>query len=253
MMSSKSNTNHDIKHEIFSLAQDVIYALVAVLVIFGVMYIVLGPPFPPIVVVISASMLHDDTQWKKWFEENNLSYTKFPFIDGFDKGDVIITKRTKNIFLGDVVIYERDFEHYGSESAPIIHRAVGIITIKDWKFENYIGTLDCIDTGKIVEEIESVKMCNEGTKHYGVNTAVMEKRCPYKNFPKEGNFKFYITKGDNNPVSDQCGLMGGKHIPMRLIPETQIITNAWVLIPKVGYIKIWLNDIISYITSPFRH
>ncbi|PKP59185.1 MAG: hypothetical protein CVT88_06070 [Candidatus Altiarchaeales archaeon HGW-Altiarchaeales-1] len=248
MQSSKSN----LKHEAFSLLQDVVYALAAVLIIFGAMYLLLGPPFPPIVVVISTSMLHEDTQWKNWFEENNLNYTGFPLIGGFDKGDVIITKRTNNINIGDVVIYERDLEHYGSESAPIIHRAIGIISIKDWKFENYSGTLDCINENQIEEAIESVKMCNEETKYYNTNAATMKGICPYKNFPKEGNFKFYITKGDNNPITDQCGLMGSTRTSMRMIPETQVITNAWILIPKVGYIKIWLNDIISFVTSPFR-
>ncbi len=254
MQSSKSNPKFDVKHEVFSLAQDVIYALVAVLIVFGAMYLILGPPFPPVVVVVSTSMLHEDgnTQWKTWLEENNLSYTNFPLIGGFDKGDLIITKRTTNISLGDVIIYERDLEHYGLESAPIIHRAVGVITIRDWKFENYTGTLDCIDEAQIEGAIDDVKMCNEETTNYNTTTLIIKEACQYKNFPKEGNFKFYITKGDNNPISDQCGLMGGTHTSMRLIPETQIITNAWILIPKVGYIKIWMNDAISFISSPFR-
>lgn len=251
MQPSNSKPESDIKHEAFSLVKDVVYALVAVLVVFGAMYLILGPPFPPIVVVISTSMLHEDTQWKNWFEENKLNYTNFPLINGFDKGDVIITKRTDNINIGDIIIYERDFEHYSSQSAPIIHRAIGIITIKDCKFENYTGTLDCIKEEQIEEAIESVKICNEETT-YNTNTPVIKGICKYKNFPKECNFKFYITKGDNNPISDQCGLMGDTRIAMQLIPETQVVTNAWILIPKVGYIKIWLNDIISYVTSPFR-
>ncbi|OQX21909.1 MAG: hypothetical protein BWK75_02095 [Candidatus Altiarchaeales archaeon A3] len=253
MQPSKSNHKFDIKHEAFSLVHDIVYALVAVLVVFGTMYLILGPPFPPIVVVVSTSMLHEDTQWKNWFEENNLNYAGFQLIGGFDKGDVIITKQTKDISLGDVIIYERDLEHYGSQSAPIIHRATGIITINNWKFENYSGTLDCIKEEQIEEAIESVKICNEeATTNYNLNAPIIKGSCQYKNFPKEGNFKFYLTKGDNNPISDQCGLMGDTHTSMRLIPETQVITNAWILIPKVGYIKIWLNDIIFYVTSPFR-
>lgn len=246
----RSKSNSSIKHEAFSLAQDVIYAVVAVLIVFGAMYLILGPPFPPIVVVASTSMLHEDgnTQWKAWFEEKNLNYTNFPFINGFDKGDIIITKRTKNISLGDVIIYERDREHYGSVAAPIIHRVVGIITIKNWKFENWTGTLDCVDKERIEKAIEVIKMCNENANYE--TTPIIRESCPYIHFPKKGDFKFYITKGDNNPVSDQCGLMGDT--PMRLIPETDVITNAWILIPKVGYIKIWMNDAISFITSPFR-
>jgi len=253
MQSSKSNLNpkSDVKHKAFLMAQDVIYALAAVLIVAGAMYLLLGPPFPPVVVVVSTSMLHDDTQWKTWFEENKLNYTNFPFIDGFDKGDIIITKQTKNISVGDVVVYDRDFEHYRSEPTPIIHRVVGIISVKEWKFENYTGTLDCIDKSQIEDAIRDVKMCQEDA-NYNSNVFEIKGICQYKNFPKEGNFKFYITKGDNNPVSDQCGLMGNTLTSMRLIPETQVITNAWILIPKVGYIKIWLNDIVSYVTSPFR-
>jgi len=227
------------KSSVKSFAYDVIYAIVAVFIVFGIMYLILGPPFPPIVVVVSTSMLHENTEWKTWFEEHSLTYTNFTFIDGFDKGDIIITKKANEINIGDVIIYERDSEHYEPNSAPIIHRVVGIISVKDWKFENYTGTLDCIDEEQIEDAIERVKMCNNGL------------RCIYKNFPKEGNFKFYITKGDNNPTTDQCGLM--PYTPMSLIPETQVITKAWILIPKVGYIKIWINDIISFALSPFRH
>lgn len=232
------------KNLVISTLKDFAWAIAMVIIIFGGMYLILGPPFPPIVVVISQSMLHDDDLWSKWFIEHGINYSSFPFIDGFDKGDVIITKYSPDIKLGDVVVYERDTEHIYPNNAPIIHRVVGIVEVRNWSYYNFSGTLEYIGEEEIRRDIENIKMCNEIT-----NNGIKDK-CIYPKFPKTGNFKLYITKGDNNPISDQCGNM--PYSPMHLIPEQQIITKAWILIPKIGYLKIWLNEAIDFITHPFH-
>lgn len=224
------------KKAIISNLKDFGEVIIAVIIVFGVMYLILGPPFPPIVVVISESMLHSDDSWKQWFGEHKLNYSSFSFIDGFDKGDIIITKHSDSPNLGDVIIYDRDKEHLYPRKEGIIHRVVGMIEIRNWSIYNYTGTLDCITNEMIEEDIEHVKACNENPE-----------QCIYPKYPKKGDFKFYITKGDHNSLTDQCGLM--PDTPMHLIPETQVVTNGWILIPKIGYIKIWFNDAIDFITG----
>ena len=69
-----------------------------------------------------------ENYWKlcgSWYETNDISkdkFSKFPFKNGFDKGDVIILWRANkdNLKIGDVLIFQ------GTKPQPIIHRVVDI-------------------------------------------------------------------------------------------------------------------------------
>jgi signal peptidase I len=114
-------------------------------IVYPVLGLVLGTGFP-LVAVVSESMehgLHDqilcgqvfedfpesfDNYWNicgTWYEQNGITkeeFKKFPFRNGFDKGDVIILWRAnaQNIHLGDVLVFQ------GSKPQPIIHRVVKV-------------------------------------------------------------------------------------------------------------------------------
>ncbi len=119
--------------------------IIAFLLIKFVIYPLLGFFFGtsfPIVAVISESMEHSpsnqilcgkeftdfkdsfDNYWSvcgNWYGENNLfpeQFQKFPFPNGFNKGDLIVVWGTKpkNLGIGDVIIFQ------GSKPQPIIHR-----------------------------------------------------------------------------------------------------------------------------------
>ncbi len=119
--------------------------MVAFLVIRYVVYPVLGVAFGtafPIVAVVSESMEHGthndvicgqtfeefpdsfDNFWNVcgyWYESNGITkeeFKKFPFRNGFDKGDVIILWRPTNLEVGDILVFE------GGKAQPIIHRIV---------------------------------------------------------------------------------------------------------------------------------
>lgn len=118
----------------FILIKFVIYPFLGLL--FGTSY--------PIVAVISESMEHglsdqylcgrrfadlkesDDNYWQicgDWYENNNISqnqFQKFPFQNGFNKGDIVIAWRAKpeNLEIGDILIFQ------GGKPQPIIHRLV---------------------------------------------------------------------------------------------------------------------------------
>lgn len=92
----------------------------------------LGTQFP-IVAVVSGSMEHNGLSFDAWWEENGQWYenkeismeefSKFRYINGFNKGDIMFLKGVspKNIKVGDVLVYETP-----SHSNPIIHRVVEV-------------------------------------------------------------------------------------------------------------------------------
>jgi len=112
-------------------------------IVYPLLGIILGTSYP-IVAVVSESMEHGlhnqiicgqtlpefresfDNYWDVcggWYEENAITKTqfeKFPFQNGFDKGDVIILWRANNLEVGDVLIFQ------GTKPQPIIHRVVKI-------------------------------------------------------------------------------------------------------------------------------
>ena len=132
-----------------SVASWVANIIVAFLVIRFLVYpllaVILGTPFP-IVAVVSESMDHGtsdniicgqyfekfpesyDNYWDvcgQWYESNGITkeeFKKFPFKNGFDKGDVIVLWRAneKNIKVGDVLVFA------STQPQPIIHRVVKI-------------------------------------------------------------------------------------------------------------------------------
>lgn len=72
-----------------------------------------------------------DNYWTvcgSWYEEKNISKQEFedyPLHHGFNKGDVIILWRAKNVEKGDVLVFQ------GDRPQPIIHRVV-----KTWMEDN---------------------------------------------------------------------------------------------------------------------
>ncbi|HEX55355.1 MAG: hypothetical protein DRO94_03270 [Candidatus Altiarchaeales archaeon] len=196
----------------------------------------------PLVAVTSQSMLHVSDSWKVWLQEHGISkdrIEKFPMQNGFAMGDMIVTitpdgegtiiRLFPDTQLGDVIIYRRDKLHPGNE--PIIHRVVGIVYVRDWDIEGIEGTLDCLSEDDFRNKfIPYIRDCIDG------------KRCPYREFPKTGTFKFFITKGDNNPVSDQCGIGTGIALPVN---EEQLTARGWIRLPYIGWLKLLMNYILG--------
>lgn len=239
--------NLNLKEEAKQWAKDIIEVVVTIAVIIIVSRLALGAQMlVPLVAVTSGSMFHPDSEnWRSWMINHEIpesEISNFPMQNGFARGDMILTITSDGkgtlfpIFsdtkLGDVVIYTRDKLHPGNE--PIIHRIVGIVEIRDFKVYNKTGTLDCMKEEDFENPyIPYVRNCIEKTEF-----------CPYPTFPEKGDFRFYITKGDNymtNKVTDQCGISGGISLP---VTEKQLTARAWIRLPYVGYLKLLLNQII---------
>lgn len=120
---------HFIWHEnsVLSWIVNIILAFVIVkFLIYPGLGLILGTSHP-LVAVVSGSMEHD-MNFNKWWEQNKDFYTKnqitkeqfekFPFRNGFNKGDIMVLIKPKNIDLGDVIVYN------GNYKDPIIHRVI---------------------------------------------------------------------------------------------------------------------------------
>jgi len=135
------------------IANIVVAFILIKFIVYPVLGLVLGTGFP-LVAVVSESMEHGlhnqilcgqvfedfpesfDSYWNTcgtWYEQNGITkeeFRKFPFRNGFDKGDVIILWRahSQNIHLGDVLVFQ------GARPQPIIHRVVKVWEENDQKF-----------------------------------------------------------------------------------------------------------------------
>ncbi len=233
----------NIKKEIKGLVRDVAEVAVTLAIILIVSKLIFGAGMlVPLVAVTSNSMLHLNNGWGTWLNARGIPgehINSFPLRSGFSQGDMILTvtpdgKGTilpifSDTHLGDVVIYNRDLLHRGSE--PIIHRVVGVVNVTDYRVSGVEGTLDCLTEEEFNHRyIKFIQSCQQGGD------------CPYNKFPNTGDFRFYITKGDNNYGTDQCGPGNGIALP---VPDSQLIARGWLRIPYLGWLKLGLNSILG--------
>ncbi len=229
------------KNALWLWIKDFIEVGVTVAIILVVLRLALGShTIVPLVVVTSGSMLHEDRGWFYWLTEHNLSgVDSFPFSSGFARGDMIVTisPYAYSVFpetrLGDVVIYQRDYakSHESGSTEPIIHRIVGIINIRSDRVSGVEGTIDCYNAEDFGRYIEYVRNCRT---HQG--------ECFYPQVPQSEDYRFYITKGDNNLGTDQCGFGGGIALPVN---EAQLTARGWIRLPYIGWIKLIFNAILK--------
>jgi len=107
--------------------------LLAVGIIFGGIYAYSGGVFPPLVVVVSNSMLHEDANMGQ--------------LGTISPGDIVLVKSTENIIAkvnatetgyktyggyGDVIVYKPN----GEDVTPVIHRAIMWVKEGQWVESN---------------------------------------------------------------------------------------------------------------------
>jgi len=196
----------------------------------------------PLVVVTSESMVHEagDMSWSAWMGDRGLSAAQvasFPLGSGFNVGDMIVVKDPDAV-LGDVIIYERDLDHLTFTSRdPIIHRAVGVAHVKDYRITGVEGTLDCFSEQSLQPYIQFVRVCQSGSGY-----------CPYPRFPEGGDFRLFITKGDHNEGSDQCNSRLNISYPVN---SAQITGRAFLRLPYLGWPKLILSILFRLLSGQF--
>ena len=215
-----------------------------VLVTVGIIIIILKAVFGahmlvPLVVVTSESMVHKthDNSWSIWMKTRGLTdeqISSFPMNNGFNMGDMILVRDPSPV-LGDVIIYERDLDHLNFPSTdPIIHRVVGVVHIKDYKVSEIEGTTDCLAKSDMSKYIGFVKSCQQKNSD-----------CVYPLYPEGGEFRLFITKGDNNPASDQCNPQIQISHPVN---DAQVTAKTLLRLPYIGWLKIFMSFIFRLLT-----
>lgn len=109
----------------------IIVFLAVKFVFFPLLSIITGSPLP-LVVVESCSMYHSSSNFDEWwfqngawYEENDISkedFLEYPFKNGLNKGDIILTWGHSAYNKGDIIIFN------AKTTYPLIHR---IISDKD--------------------------------------------------------------------------------------------------------------------------
>lgn len=173
-----------------------VLGIVAALLLHSLLSISFNTNFP-VVVVVSGSMDHGENEagqpcgkkvfsykesFDNWWELCRFYYTsfnmmkedfaKFPFSNGFKRGDMPIVVGSDEYKVGDVIVYKEP-----TQSAPIIHRIIAV---------NSDGT--------------------------------------------------FQTKGDHNPAQNPYE---------REVKKSQIQGKVIFIIPKLGYFKVLLTDLIG--------
>lgn len=126
-------------NSIWSWIVNVVLAFILIkFIVFPVLGYLLGSSFP-VVAVVSSSMEHDTAfeQWwnsqaicsgktctqGKFYSEFNITedqFKNFRFSNGFNKGDVMILTSSKNIKIGDTIVF------ISGDGRPIIHRVISL-------------------------------------------------------------------------------------------------------------------------------
>jgi len=92
----------------------------------------------PVVAVVSGSMEHDGSFNSWWNEQKDFyeslgitqeEFKDYRFKNGFNKGDIMVLLKAKNIEKGDVIVF------WGSAREPIIHRIVKITKVNEITYQ----------------------------------------------------------------------------------------------------------------------
>jgi len=230
-------------------AGEVVSFLFAVLIAWTIIQglgAVLGTP-NPLVVVESQSMEHGQG-WEQWYLKNGLDASGF---GAMNIGDIILVKgdNPKDIQIGDVVIYSKyDGRSIGGE--PVIHRVIGIAEINGENLSVEGLARIAYDKNNVTymttpchsSSTQSAYSIKELKQMYSAD--VIDKMYPgIKN--QMGNFRVFITKGDNNNVEDQCKAA----LISFPVHERLVQGRTKFDVPYLGYVKLGLVCAFRYATG----
>ena len=249
--------------------KDILEVALFFAVILLALKLMLGADMPvPLAGVVSCSMIHEDDglstvsyslarffpallpapctynndwEWRTWLAQKSpsLDTNRMPFTNGFAVGDLLLVGSyngagilsKKGIMPGDVILftYKRTPEQPGNE--PLLHRVVARIEVRSGAVANISGALDCFTEQDFQSEfVQYIKRCQEGRP-----------LCPYGKFPSGNDYNMYLTKGDNNGITDQCSAL---IVPP--ITDENVIAKAYMRIPLLGWLKIFIEPLFGF-------
>jgi len=236
------------KSEAMALVQDVVVALIVVAIVLGSLYIY-GGRWPPMVVVESESMQHDD---------------ELSFIGVIDTGDLTLVRTLDNAGppvtwvegrdtdyrrygeFGDVIIHHKNGQ---TQTTPIIHRAIVRI-----EYNLTGGGFDVPTLEGVFNEMNEIVIADFNSYHNGRRETItlsINVKVILDNFKKNDDADPHggiITKGDHNREVDQYSLpawTGSGAAPPGVSRLVEPVEEDWIVgvargeIPWFGLIKLW--------------
>ncbi len=207
--------------KIIPVAKDVLTAVIVILILVSLMFAYTGV-WPPMVVIESGSMMHDDSSYGKI---GTIDPGDFTFVKKVnDRNDVITYYQGEKIGYetysnyGDVIIYVKN----GAGGTPVIHRAMCWVEVN-------------ITDNKTFYDIPELGWY--GNESISIHELNIDR---YK--PSHSGF---LTKGDNNNGCDQDPSVG---IEDELGRKVELVKPDWIIgkargeIPWFGGIKLYVDD-----------
>jgi len=232
---------------LLSLSKDVVSAflVVGLVFVFGFLY---TSNWPPMVVIESGSMQHDD----------NTDYQEPPYhhIGTIDTGDLVLVKEVDNEDIvtylegkktgyekygdyGDVIIYYKNNlrEHEGVPTTPVIHRVMCWIDV----LEN--GTYYVKETERYYEDDLVIEEIGVDFAKHGEGDSHGR-----PDLKRSG----YLTKGDSqyNPSVDQKSHLDSSGARVEPVLPEEIIGKAKGELPWFGLIKLKVTQGDNYDKAP---
>lgn len=205
------------------VVKDVLTAVIVILIIVAGMFAYTGV-WPPMVVIESGSMMHDDSPYGKI---GTIDPGDFTFVKKVNNRDEVITyyqgektgyKTYSNY--GDVIVYVKN----GVGGTPVIHRAMC------WVEVNITGN----GTFYNIPEL-----------NYYHLSAITITELNLRNYDPKVNHSGFLTKGDANNGCDQDSSAG---IEDELGRKVEVVKLEWIVgkaegeIPWFGGIKLSVDD-----------
>ena len=228
--------------ELPETVKDIGLAIGSVVIVFLLTFAYSGN-WPPMVVIESGSMEHD----------NNPLYSepRYSHIGTIDTGDLVVVKKVKKSDIvtylegkktdykkygdyGDVIVYYKNgIETYdGQPVTPVIHRAMAWVEVVDKENETYyIPEIDTTFQGKI--QLAEIGL--------GGGASI-------QNIQNSG----YITKGDStgNPHPDQLTHYDITGAPVQPVDPGWVVGMAKGELPWFGLIKLRVTQPDNYYEAP---
>jgi len=230
--SKKEDVQEESRYSIYTLVRDLLLSVAIILLIFLLLYLYTRK-YPPLVVVESGSMQHDEKSHLGVIDQGDLVLIKkvdepgdiITWVEGKKKG-----YKTYGDY-GDVIIY---YKNGNTDETPIIHRAIVYIRYNESAWDNetkkYERYYDVPDWG--LYHVRSI--------HY---TFIQRGKEIIVHYKPEGPYDGYLTKGDNNLNMDQGlgGLSDSEGKPVEHVNFNWVDGVARGEIPWFGLIKLKLS------------
>lgn len=209
--------------KLLPVVKDVLTAVIVILIIVAVMFAYTGV-WPPMVVIESGSMMHDDSAYGKIGTIDPGDFTFVKKVNGrndivtYYQGERTGYKTYSNY--GDVVVYIKN----GVGGTPVIHRAMCWVEV------------NITENGTFYDVPEL---------NYYHLSAITITELNLHNYNPNVNHSGFLTKGDHNTHCDQDAypsIADNLNKPVELVKLEWIVGKAQGEIPWFGAIKLSVDD-----------